>query len=874
MSGINTSPFKPRRGKTSTMLGDKKSTLLKEGEFFVEVPDDGVGKGHSKIKIGDGVTAYSSLPYALGDTSNDNITFTDNDTSTDVNTAVTNVASGRSLGGIIASIKNALKLLGRTATQSISGLMSAADKKKLDGIESGAQKNTVTGIKGDAESTYRTGNVNITKANIGLGNVDNTADSQKVVKSATNASTADYAKNAGSSVNATNASTASYANVAGSANAVAWDKVSGKPSTYTPSAHTHTSIESIGLTNLANQDLNNYKSNSVQFLFAGGTNSVANKPAGVTGFGVYCYRSAEGYYTQELVDTSGNKYVRFYDSNSWQGWKKFINETNVAGYKVNNAANADKATNATHASNADSATNATNASTATYAKSSAQASKFATARTITLGGAVASTATSFDGTTNITIPVTSVKAENISGVIGIEHLPQGALERLVVVADDTARFKLTTAQVQLGDTVKVTSTNMMYYVIDESKLSSEAGYSVYTASTATSVPWSGVTGRPVNATQSKDGFMSSVDKQKLDNIASYKVNNASTADYAKNAGSASSATKATQDGAGQTINSTYIKSLGVSGRTVTVTKGNGTTSSFTTQDTTYTNGSGLSLSNNSFSINQNASTVSYAKNAGTASTLTGYHIFGKMGGGWSFGRTQTNAPIQWTTIGTRDNTRYDPIMWGKDNAGNIWNFGWMATGGIGFGGYRNGTTANALDGSLYFDPANGVTHGTFSGNLSGTATNATNASTANYSKNAGTATYSSKAGNASIADNSTLWGGYTNQINSEDNTDTWIPVVTNKVLKHTTKANIISPCVQRSGDTMAGSLNFANGTQNKVGDDVSIGDINLGGSLGVMGLNNETAVFLAKRGSAWTSTVEGVSLVYDSTDKCLSFKFQ
>lgn len=36
----------------------------------------------------------------------------------------------------------------------------------------------------------------------------------------------------------------------------------------------------------------------------------------------------------------------------------------------------------------------------------------------------------------------------------------------------------------------------MYYVVDESKLSSEAGYSVYTAGTATSVPWSGVTEKP------------------------------------------------------------------------------------------------------------------------------------------------------------------------------------------------------------------------------------------------------------------------------------------------------------------------------------------------------------------------------------------
>lgn len=47
------------------------------------------------------------------------------------------------------------------------------------------------------------------------------------------------------------------------------------------------------------------------------------------------------------------------------------------------------------------------------------------------------------------------------------------------------------------------------------------------------------------------------------------------------------ATKATQDSAGQTINTTYVKSITASGRTVTVTKGNGTTSTFTTQDTTY-----------------------------------------------------------------------------------------------------------------------------------------------------------------------------------------------------------------------------------------------------------------------------------------------
>ena len=58
------------------------------------------------------------------------------------------------------------KMLG-AATQTVSGLLSAADKKKLDGIASGAQVNTITGVKGNAESSYRVGNVNLTPANLG-----------------------------------------------------------------------------------------------------------------------------------------------------------------------------------------------------------------------------------------------------------------------------------------------------------------------------------------------------------------------------------------------------------------------------------------------------------------------------------------------------------------------------------------------------------------------------------------------------------------------------------------------------------------------------------------------------------------------------------
>lgn len=56
------------------------------------------------------------------------------------------------------------------------------------------------------------------------------------------------------------------------------------------------------------------------------------------------------------------------------------------------------------------------------------------------------------------------------------------------------------------------------------------------------------------------------------------------------------ANAATNDSVGQNIASTYVKSVTASGRTVTVTKGNNTTSTFTTQDTTYGNMSGATTS--------------------------------------------------------------------------------------------------------------------------------------------------------------------------------------------------------------------------------------------------------------------------------------
>ena len=95
-----------------------------------------------------------------------------------------------------------------------------------------------------------------------------------------------------------------------------------------------------------------------------------------------------------------------------------------------------------------------------------------------------------------------------SGTVDIARLPQGALERLVKVANEAARYALTTADVQLGDTVQQLDTGIMYVVTDADHLDSAAGYTEYTAGTAASVPWSGVTGKPTFAAVATSGAYS------------------------------------------------------------------------------------------------------------------------------------------------------------------------------------------------------------------------------------------------------------------------------------------------------------------------------------------------------------------------------
>ena len=127
------------------------------------------------------------------------------------------------------------------------------------------------------------------------------------------------------------------------------------------------------------------------------------------------------------------------------------------------------------------------------------ADKLATARKIAISGGATGTATSFDGSKDISINVTSLDGTKITGIIPLSSIPKGAQERLVPVINDTARLALTSEEVQNGDVVKVQDTGIMYYIVDDTKLgttSKEDAFEVFTAGAASSVDWSGVNNKP------------------------------------------------------------------------------------------------------------------------------------------------------------------------------------------------------------------------------------------------------------------------------------------------------------------------------------------------------------------------------------------
>lgn len=129
--------------------------------------------------------------------------------------------------------------------------------------------------------------------------------------------------------------------------------------------------------------------------------------------------------------------------------------------------------------------------------------KLTTPRTIALTGAVLGS-TTFDGSSNVSINSTlaNIDASKItSGTINADRLPEipiskipaAAMERLYVVESQSAAMSLT---IQEGDVVQIGSGGPMYFCVSESASTFATKFKEFTAGTATSVPWSGVTGAP------------------------------------------------------------------------------------------------------------------------------------------------------------------------------------------------------------------------------------------------------------------------------------------------------------------------------------------------------------------------------------------
>ena len=101
-----------------------------------------------------------------------------------------------------------------------------------------------------------------------------------------------------------------------------------------------------------------------------------------------------------------------------------------------------------------------------------------------------------------TVPTTFDASAITSGTISLERLPKGALERLFIVTTETDAMS---AEVQEGDTVQViNNNNQMYFCVNEKATDFGTKFHAYTAGTATSVPWSGVTNAPTIPSKTSD----------------------------------------------------------------------------------------------------------------------------------------------------------------------------------------------------------------------------------------------------------------------------------------------------------------------------------------------------------------------------------
>ena len=195
----------------TTAYWNAQSSLIAESGHIYAYTDYTTVEGNDSpgIKVGDGVTLLSELPFVSGDT-----TVLDAHIA---NTVIHVTAAEKESWDSKVDPEEGKGLSENDFTDAL--------KAKLEGIEAGAEVNVqsdwaetdttadsfiqnkpeipdhtsdlindsgfitaneapVQGVKGSAESSYRTGNVSISKTDIGLGNVDNTSDADKPISTA------------------------------------------------------------------------------------------------------------------------------------------------------------------------------------------------------------------------------------------------------------------------------------------------------------------------------------------------------------------------------------------------------------------------------------------------------------------------------------------------------------------------------------------------------------------------------------------------------------------------------------------------------------------------------------------------------------------
>ena len=138
------------------------------------------------------------------------------------------------------------------------------------------------------------------------------------------------------------------------------------------------------------------------------------------------------------------------------------------------------------------------------------------------------------------------------------------------------------------------------------------------------------------------------------------ITNASLGGSFGQANTANSATKATQDSAGQQINTTYIKGLSVNGKTITYTKGDGSTGTITTQDTNTD-------TNTTYTLSKSGSTITLTGSDGKTTSVSDSNTTYSTGTTSASGLTKLYTATGTATDGTLTQKAITDALKGKSD---------------------------------------------------------------------------------------------------------------------------------------------------------------------------------------------------------------